>query len=205
MAIKAVIFDIGGVLLHSSGGVKAEEWEVQAKLPKGAIFKYISRSGLGDAATRGKMSSQALWGKVSEHFKIDLQQIYEFEAEFVASEKLNTELTAFLQSLRPQYKTAMLSNAWPGMREVLNQKYGLEKLVDMQLFSYEEGALKPETKFYQLALMRLHVQGYETVFLDDKLVNVDAASLLGIQSIHYRDNEQAIAAIKRVLPPPFSS
>ncbi len=201
MAIKAVIFDIGGVLLHSDEHVKAEEWEAQAKLQKGEIFKFISRSGLGDAATRGKISSQELWSRVSAHFKIDPEQIHEFEDEFVASERLNTELVEFLQSLRPQYKTAMLSNAWSGVREVLNQKYGLDKLVDVQLFSFEEGTMKPEAKFYQLALMRLHVQGYETVFLDDKLVNVDGASLFGINSIHYRGNEQAIADINRILHP----
>jgi putative hydrolase of the HAD superfamily len=199
MAIKAVIFDIGGVLLHSNERVKAQEWEAQAKLQKGEIFKFINRSGLEDAATRGKISSQELWGRVSEHFKIDPQQIHEFEAEFVASERLNTKLAEFLQSLRPQYKTAMLSNAWPGVREVLNRKYELDKLVDMQLFSCEEGTMKPEAKFYQLVLMRLRVQGYETVFLDDLLVNVDGASLLGMHSIHYRDNEQAIADIKRII------
>ncbi len=203
MAIKAVIFDIGGVLLHSSESVKAEEWEAQAKLQKGAIFKFINRSGLGNAATRGQISTQELWSKVSEHFKIAPEQLHEFEDEFVADERLNTELAEFLQSLRPHYKTAMLSNAWTGVREVLNRKYGLDKLVDMQIFSSEEGTMKPETKFYQLALMRLRVQGYETIFLDDKIVNVDGASLLGMQSIHYRDNKQAIAEIKRIIHHPF--
>ena len=199
MAIKALIFDIGGVLLYSNEHVKAEEWEAQAKLQKGEIFKFINRSGLGNAATRGQISSQELWSRVSEHFKIDPEQIHEFEDEFVASERLNIELADFLQSLRPQYKTATLSNAWPGVREVLNRKYGLDKLVDMQLFSSEEGTMKPGTKFYQLALMRLHIQGNETVFLDDRIDNVDGASLLGMQSIHYRSNEQAITDIKRAL------
>ncbi len=201
MAIKAVIFDIGGVLLHNSGSKKAQTWEVQAGLQEGEVFKFISRSGLANAATRGQISRQELWNKVGEHFKIDPTQIRTVETDLITTETLNNELAEFLQSVRPQYKTALLSNAWPDTREVLNQKYALDKLVDMQFFSYEEGTMKPETKFYQLALMRLHVQGYETVFLDDKLVNVDGASLLGIQSIHYRDNEQAIAGIKRILHP----
>jgi epoxide hydrolase-like predicted phosphatase len=199
MAIKAVIFDIGGVLLHNTGHEKERTWETQAGLPEGAIFKYINRSGLGNAATRGQLSRQELWSKVSEHFKIDLAQIRTFEANLVDAEVLNTELAEFLQSLRPKYKTALLSNAWPGTREAFNQKYGLDKLVDLQIFSAEEGTLKPETKFYQLALIRLQVRGYETVFLDDNAVNVDAADLFGMRSIHYRNNEQAIKEIKRVI------
>jgi epoxide hydrolase-like predicted phosphatase len=201
MAIKAVIFDIGGVLLHNDRSKKAQTWEVQAGLQEGEVFKFINRSGLANAATRGQMSRQELWNKVGEHFKIDPAQIRTVETNLIATETLNNELAEFLQSLRPQYKTALLSNAWPDTREVLNQKYELDKLVDIQLFSSEEGTMKPETKFYQLVLMRLHVQGYETVFLDDNLVNVDAASLLDMRSIHYRNNEQAIADIKRVLHP----
>lgn len=199
MAIKAVIFDIGGVLLHNNELERAQAWETQAGLQKGEIFKFINRSGLGNAATRGQISRQTLWNKVSEHFKIDPAQIRTFETDLNANETLNTELAEFLQSLRPQYKTALLSNAWEGIREILNRKYELDKLVDIMLFSSEEGTLKPETKFYQLALMRLHVQGYDTVFLDDKVVNIDGASILGIHSIHYRDNEQAIAEIKRII------
>lgn len=199
MAIKAVIFDIGGVLLHNNSQEKERAWEAQAGLPEGAIFKFINRSGLGNAATRGKMSRQELWSKASEHFKIDLAQIQAFEANLVDTEVFNTELADFLQTLRPKYKTALLSNAWPGMREALNSKYGLDKLVDIEIFSAEEGMLKPETMFYQVALIRLQVRGYEAVFLDDNAVNVDAASLFGIQSIQYRNNEQAIKEIKRIL------
>ena len=199
MAIKAVIFDIGGVLLHNNGHEQERAWETQAGLPEGAIFKFINRSGLGNAATRGRLSRQELWSKVSEHFKIDPAQLQTFEASLTTTETLNTELAEFLQSLRPKYKTALLSNAWPGTREALNQKYGLDKLVDIEIFSAEEGTLKPETKFYQLALIRLQVRGYETIFLDDRTDNVDAASLFGMQSIHYRNNEQAIKEIKRII------
>jgi epoxide hydrolase-like predicted phosphatase len=199
MAIKAVIFDIGGVLLHNTDHEKERAWETQAGLPEGAIFKYINRSGLGNAATRGQLSRQEVWSKVSEHFKVDPAQLRTFENHLVDTEVLNTELADFLQSLRPKYKTALLSNAWPGTREAFNQKYELDKLVDMQIFSAEEGTLKPETKFYQLALIRLQVRGYETVFLDDNPVNVDAASLFGMPSIHYRNNEQAIKEIKRII------
>src|SRR5450432_512456 len=96
MAIKAVIFDIGGVLLHNNGQEKERAWETQAGLPEGAIFKFINRSGLGNAATRGKLSRQELWSKVSEHFKIDLAQIRTFEANLIDTEVLNTELAEFL-------------------------------------------------------------------------------------------------------------
>ncbi len=124
------------------------------------------------------IGAEELWSRVSERFGIDLEQIREVEKNASSNETLNTELAGFLQGLRPRYKTAMLSNAWSGAREAVNKKYGLDKLVDIMLFSAEEGTKKPEARFFLLALHRLGVQANETIFLDNKDVNIDGASLV---------------------------
>jgi epoxide hydrolase-like predicted phosphatase len=199
MAIKAVIFDIGGVLLQSAGPQQPRVWEGRFGIQDSEVFKFVNRSGLSAAATRGKVTSDELWQKASERFGIDREQIREVEKTYQSNEMLNTELADFLKSLRPRYKTALLSNAWSGAREAVNKKYALDTLVDIQLFSAEEGTMKPEARFYLLALHRLGVQANETIFLDDKILNVDGASLVGLHSIHYQDNAQAIAAIHKYI------
>jgi len=199
MAIKAVIFDIGGVLLHNDGHKQSHTWETEHGLPAGAIFKYVNRSGLGVQATRGQITEQDVWNRVAAHFQIDPEVMNTFNNNFLTSEMLNTELADYLQSLRPAYKTALLSNAWSGIRELLTRKYALDKLTDVMFFSSEENTMKPDAKFYQLALMRLHVEANEIIFLDDKIVNIDGARLLGMHGIHYQDNAQAIAEIKRII------
>ncbi|MDQ2888274.1 MAG: HAD family phosphatase [Chloroflexota bacterium] len=199
MAIKAVIFDIGGVLLQSAGPHQHRTWEDRFGIQDSEVFKFINRSGMNAAATRGKVSSDELWQQVSEHFGIDREQIREVEKTYQSNERLNTELADFLRDMRPRYKTALLSNAWSGAREAVNKKYALDTLVDIQLFSYEDGTMKPEAKIYLLALHRLGVQANETIFLDNKIINVDGASLVGLHSIHYQDNAQAIAAIHKYI------
>jgi len=64
-------------------------------------------------------------------------------------------------------------------------------------FSAEVGLAKPDSRFYQLALSYLQVYPEEVVFLDDVPENVDTARLLGIHGIWYRDNAQAIAAVRK--------
>ena len=201
MSIKAVIFDIGGVLLLSSGPDQSlsRAWEDHFGIQDSDIFKFISRTGLGDAATRGKITTEEVWSRVSERFGIDLEQIRRVEDTRQPTETLNTELADFLKSLRPRYKTALLSNAWSGTREALNKKYALDTLTDQMLFSAEEGTKKPAARFYLLALHRLGVQANETIFLDDKIANVDGASLVGLHSILYQDNAQAIAAVNKYI------
>ena len=68
MAIKAVIFDIGGVLLQSAGPHQHRTWEDRFGIQDSEVFKFITRSGLNNAATCGKISSEELWQRVSEHF-----------------------------------------------------------------------------------------------------------------------------------------
>jgi FMN phosphatase YigB (HAD superfamily) len=124
MTIKAVIFDIGGVLLQSAGPKQHRAWEDRFGIQDSEVFKFVNRSGLSAAATRGKVSSDELWQQVSEHFGIDRVQIRELEKTYQAN---------------------------------------------------------------------------ETIFLDNKIINVDGASLVGLHSIHYKDNAQAIAAIHKYI------
>jgi len=67
------------------------------------------------------------------------------------------------------------------------------------VFDGEEGIAKPDARIYQRTLMRLGVQPEETVFVDDKESNVDAAQRLGIHAIHFTNTTQAIVEVQAVL------
>ncbi|GCE51166.1 2-haloacid dehalogenase/putative hydrolase of the HAD superfamily [Thermosporothrix hazakensis] len=88
---------------------------------------------------------------------------------------LHHELATFLHSLRPRYKVALLSNAWSEARSDFNRLFHLDRFVDLQIFSAEEGLAKPDERIYRLALTRLGVAPEETLFLDDRLENILAA------------------------------
>ncbi|GHO77197.1 hypothetical protein KSD_49680 [Ktedonobacter sp. SOSP1-85] len=151
MAIQALIFDLGGVLLDI-------DWEK---------YREDQRRGV---------STQNLW---------------------VSYEKLNTELSQFLIQVRPFYKIATICNG--GSREAMNRKFRLSEMVDLMVFDGEEGIAKPDARIYLRALTRLEVNPEEALFVDDKLINVEAAQQLGIHAIHFKDTTQAIAAIHALL------
>lgn len=198
MAIRAVIFDIGGVLLHQNGRKLAQEWEKRLHLRPGEFYRLLSRAGSG-AATAGKMAVHDVWLRLGERLGLSEEETLALENGFKPEDTLNTELADFLQSLRPRYTTAMLSNAWPGTREALSSKFGLDKMVDTLIFSYEVGLAKPDIKIYQVVVHRLGINPGEIIFIDDKIENVESAQLLGMHAILYKDNAQAIAAIQKRL------
>ena len=79
------------------------------------------------------------------------------------------------------------------------QHYGLDRLVDLMIFSDEEAMAKPDARIYHLAAARLGVQPDEAIFVDDVPRNVEAARAVGMLAVHFRDTAQAIAEIEQYL------
>lgn len=203
MSIHAVVFDIGEVLVHSTRGSEHKKWADRFGLQEGELYSAISKAGgivgVTSAATLGKVSVEELWQRVGVLYRLNNEQVRELRQDFWAHTEFNLELAQFLRSLYPRYKTATLSNAWLDAREAMNAKYQLSNFVDLMIFSAEEGYTKPDTRLYQIALERLAVRPEEVVFLDDATKNVDAARLLGMRAIQFKDNVQAISEVQNFL------
>ena len=61
------------------------------------------------------------------------------------------------------------------------------------------GCRKPEERIYQLMLARVNAPAASCLFVDDVAENCDGARRAGMEAVHFRDNEQAIAAIRTSL------
>jgi len=55
------------------------------------------------------------------------------------------------------------------------------------LISGEENMMKPDAEIYELAITRFNLIPQETVFIDDKQENIEAAKNLNLQTIHLVD------------------
>jgi epoxide hydrolase-like predicted phosphatase len=112
---------------------------------------------------------------------------------------LNVELATYFASLRPRYRTAIISNSFVGAREKEQAYYGFGDICDLIVYSHEVGIKKPNPRIFELACERLDIQPSEMIFLDDFEEAVNAARQLGIHGIIFRDNAQAIADIEALL------
>jgi HAD superfamily hydrolase (TIGR01509 family) len=78
---------------------------------------------------------------------------------------------------------------------------------DVLIWSYQHNMAKPDPAIYKLALERLGTPPEETLFIDDKQPNIDAARALGLVGILFSTvehlREQIIAeGLDRELPLP---
>lgn len=199
MPIRAIILDVGGVLLHERDHTKRFEWEARLRLAQGELTHLVLDSELAKHAASGEVTERQVWQAVASKLGLTDEQTLELQRDFWASEQLDTIFVEFIQSLPPQYKIVILSNAWSDARSFHNAKFKFDTWVDVAIYSAEVKLLKPDPRIYQLALSQLNLPADACIFVDDKQSNVQAAEALGMKGVWYRDAKQAMHEIKKYL------
>lgn len=199
MAVRAVVFDIGGVLEITPDRGVARRWEARLGLPAGGLDERMRDAWAGGSI--GTVTEDAVQRAIRERLGLDEELLAAFTAdlwcEYLGTP--NTELIEYARRLRPRYRTGILSNSFVGAREREQAAYGFEDLVDEIVYSHEAGMSKPDPRIYALACARLGVRPDQTVFLDDTDRCVAGARRAGLLAICYRDNAQAIGDIDKLL------
>lgn len=118
--------------------------------------------------------------------------------EAIEDNVANEALFAFIKSVKPQHKLAMLSNAsynW------LDELFTPEQLAlfDEVSLSYQSGQIKPQPEAYQAVVDKLGVPAEQCVLIDDQERYCTAARDNGWQAIWFQDTEQCIADLQNLL------
>ena len=157
------------------------------------LVKLVFDSPSGRKASVGEISDQQHWTNVMRKLHLPDSEIDSVRDEFFAGDIPDRELLDFIRSLRPQYKTGLLSNAWSDLRDYIVRQ-GFDDAFDAMVISAEVGVVKPEARIYRIALEKLGAAPEETVFLDDFFENVEGAQRVGMHAIHFREPDQAATA-----------
>ena len=183
--IKAVIFDVGGVLVRTNDHSHRRYWENRLGLQEGESEEIVFNSAMGQKAQIGEISDEELWAWVGQQLDLG-EDLDAFRSAFWAGDVLDTKLISFVRTLRPAYQTAIISNATDSLRETLGDKFQIADAFDLIVGSAEEKVMKPDHRIYQIALDRLGCHPVEAVFIDDFAHNISAAQNLGLATIHYK-------------------
>ncbi len=198
MATRAVISDIGGVLIRVEHPAGRSEWEARLGLAEGAVARAMFESEMALRAALGEVPESEVWKYATAALGIDERSLAAFMRDFWRGEELDIELVKFLRGLCP-VKFGIISNAWSDARAALNRKYNMDTLADLIVYSAEVKLAKPDPRIYRLALEQLDVAPEEAIFVDDVPENVKAARALGMRGTLFQNTSQVIDEIKGYL------
>lgn len=210
--IKAIIFDLGGVLMTDVPLKQiAEELSKESPLSEQEIHTHLYPTEHWTLLTLGKITEDEYW----DHF---LHALTQAEGKINADKKylkdkvrsslyplkhstrivnlLKNHSFDYAQDLR--YKLGILSNHAKEWSEYMKQSFDLFKSFDQIIFSCDIGLRKPDPKSYQIALERLQSDPNECVFIDDKKRNTDAAEKLGIKGIVFEESSKLVEELARL-------
>ncbi|MBS1107732.1 MAG: haloacid dehalogenase superfamily protein subfamily variant 3 with third motif having or [Deltaproteobacteria bacterium] len=199
---KAVIFDLGGVVMGSPLHAIAA-YERAVAIPSGFVNRHVVATGAPGA-----------WSRL-ERGEVSLDAFYPlFDAECEAAgytvsarammERIAVEaqprprMLAAIRSIRARgLRTAALTNNW--IADGTRERDWLGDVFEVVVESALEGIRKPDPRIYQIALKRLGVAATETVFLDDIGRNLKPARALGMITIKVESEGQALGDLSQAL------
>lgn len=201
-AIQAVVFDLGGVIVRTEDfGPRtrlAARWGMTA--PELEQVVYLGDTGL--RCQRGEIPLEEHWQSVMAELGLEKQELRDFKREFWGGDRIDWELVDFIRSLRPRYRTALLSNYFPDLRSQLTERWKFADAFDVLIISSEVGCVKPEPRIYHLLLENLGLQPPQVVFIDDSRQNVAAAHQVGMSAIHFQTPDQMRFELSQLLDTP---
>ena len=185
-AIQTIFWDIGGVLL-TNGWDRNQRRRVLTELGVD-LAEYEERH---DAANyyweRGLSTEKEFFDKTifykSRSFTLEqLWKLIEGEQKVLFPESFE-----ILRELRAskRYKIATLNNESRELNELRLRKFDLRQYFDFFICSGYVGEMKPHLDIYREAVEVSGCAPEETVFIDDKQENAEAASALGMHGIRF--------------------
>ena len=201
MTIKAVIFDMGGVLVRTEDREPRTALGLRFDKTYSEIDEAVFGVSTSQQASVGEITTQAHMRSLMRTFGLPEtdEAIKDFRDEFFGGDVVDHEMVKEIDALRPKFTTAIMSNAWDDLRGFLEDTWQIAYAFDEIFISAELGVAKPDPKIYEMVLEKLGFAPEETVFIDDFLHNIAAARKLGMHGIHFQSKEQAMGELQELL------
>jgi len=212
--IKAIIFDVGGVLalpkypikiiqnLYNNGRPQHANTQVHETITtklRIAIDQWFDSIDTAYAKSiEGKISEKNLTKTISDNLNISPKKlekiiIKSYKKNFIQ----NKELYKFAFKLKKQgYKIAILSDQWYFSKKALIlRKY--TKKFDSVILSCDVGLRKPDPKIYKLILKQLKLKPQQCLFIDNQKWNTKISNKLKFNTILYENNQQLFQELEK--------
>lgn len=200
MSLRAVVFDYGMVL---TGQPNAEAHDGMVRLTGLSVEKFEELYWADrHAYDEGKLTGITFWQKFARDGKLaltpaDIEDLNRLDARMWTTQ--NPAMVAWQQQLHQRgILTAILSNMGDSVHESIEREFAWLGNFDVLVWSYQLLMAKPDPTIYRHVLKELKAAPEETLFIDDKLVNVEAARALGMKAVEFttvdRLREDLIAA-----------
>ncbi|MCX6047134.1 MAG: HAD family phosphatase [Chloroflexi bacterium] len=193
--IKAIIFDVGGVLVRTANRSRRNALEQRLGLQPGESEIIVFNGEMGLKAQQGAITTLELWQWIQQHLRLTDEEFLAFRQDFWGGDQLDTTLIDLIRRLKRRYQTAIISNAADNLNQTLTVDYPMADAFDLIVGSAYEKIMKPDRIIFERTLARLGRQPEEAIFIDDFAHNIEGARAVGLHTIHFTPQTDLPAAL----------
>jgi len=193
--IKAIIFDLGAVLLNINYHKTIEEFEKLGIKNSSSFYSKKEQTNLFNLLETGEISEEDFTTEVKKKCKYgsDNKIVSAWNAMLLDLPKHRVSL---LKDLTKKYDIYLLSNTNSIHISEFKNIMGYEKyevfykLFKKVYYSHEIGFRKPNKEAFQLILDENNLNADKVLFIDDSPQHIEGAKNLGIKTYHLKDGEE---------------
>ena len=180
---KAVVFDLGKVLLDFDYSITVRGILAYCRMSEGDLQKLINQSPLLFQYETGSLSTEQFFAEVqtAAGFRGNLTQFSDLFGDIFEPIQPMIQLHAELRSRG--VPTFIFSNTNELAIRHIRKRYSFFAQFDGYILSYEHGAMKPDAKLYEVVERVSRRKGAEILYLDDRPENIEEGTARRWQSI----------------------
>jgi glucose-1-phosphatase len=192
--IRVLLFDVGGVLVQLAGVEVMLDW-LGNRISADDLWRMWLQSAPVRQFETGKIDAGEFAVRVTSEFGLSVEPQRFLDAFVGWPSGLYPGTLEMLARIPRSYRRAILSNSnalhWP---RVLNDMQ-LGSVFDSHFASHLTGRIKPDADAYEHVVKSLDCSPGHVLFLDDNLLNVEAAQRFGMQAIRVRGATETRAVL----------
>ncbi|MDR3458763.1 MAG: HAD family phosphatase [Verrucomicrobiae bacterium] len=196
-ASPVFIFDLGKVLVDFDYSIAARKIAARSDKSPQDLHAFLGASPLLVDYESGRLTRQAFYEAICEaiHFRGDLAEFGGYFADIFSEMPGTIALHAELR--QRGFKTYIFSNTNDLAIEHVRRNFPFFANFDGYIYSYEVGAMKPETAIYEAMEKMCGRRGADLIYIDDRSENITAGAARGWRIILHESSEKTRKALAK--------
>jgi putative hydrolase of the HAD superfamily len=204
--VRTIIFDLGGVILPIYPDNTVREFEKLGLKGFDKIYTLKKQEHFFDEFEKGRINATSFRNEIKSHYekKVSDEQI-DFAWNALIGE-LTPERFSFLSDLKTKYNLFLLSNTniihhtcFTKMFNTVFGKNHFEELFSKTYYSFQHKMRKPDKEIFDLVMKENSLRAPECVYIDDSMINAEAAQNSGMNAIHHSEGMNIESDLMSVL------
>lgn len=201
MKIKAVVFDLGGVVVDLDFSNFYNRIIIQSPLNKPQTPIMLEFFRQSDIYHQGNMTNDEFYQLACDLLQVCmLDQSEFFDAFNSIISGINLEVIKIIKKLHENNKCKLIalsnvnSSHW---NFILNKNWDFINYFDELILSHEIHLIKPNPKIFEYTIKKAGCRPKQIIYIDDGLNNVRSANQFGIRGIKFTNIEDLIEEFKK--------